>query len=154
MGTYVLTGAATLLGTGCDLPFGIGGAWVEGEWAYEARNLTGSGLSCDVTGPILTLDQEGSSFSGRAGGGTVSCRGGQGTVSVAIAGAPVVNGRVDGDQIQFDLGTSDMGHAASVNGRSMAGTVTWWLNLGEPTGLVLLQGHFAAARQATATAAR
>ena len=147
-------GALSLALTGCELPFGIGSAWVEGEWSYRATNLTGAGLACDIDGLGLVLDQEGSSFSGEATGGTIVCRGGADGLIHTISDAPITRGTVDGDRVVFDVGTSDLKHEGRVDGRSMAGTVTWWLDRGEPFGRVILTGRFAAARAPNIGAAK
>ena len=118
-----------------------------GSWAYSASNLSGSGLSCGVSGTIVSITQTGSTFTGAYSGGTINCSGLGGTASEAIGSGTVVNGSVNGNAISFDFDTQDFHNVGQASGNSISGTATLKLDFGAPTGVVNLVGQFAAAKQ-------
>ncbi|HET8836269.1 MAG TPA: hypothetical protein VFN08_16175 [Gemmatimonadales bacterium] len=59
----------------------------------------------------------------------------------------IVNGTIDGNAIAFDLDTQDFHQTGSVSGSSMSGTARWTFDLGGSTGIVVLNGNWAAAKQ-------
>ncbi|HUE97263.1 MAG TPA: hypothetical protein VMN39_11420, partial [Longimicrobiaceae bacterium] len=109
---------------GCDYPLGIGRAWVDGEWIYEAGSVGAGSVTCEVTGVTLSFDQEGSRFAGIAASGTLACSTEDGLVTRSLNGAPVTAGRVDGRRVRFDIGAGLLRHDGRVDGRSITGTVT------------------------------
>ena len=48
-----------VLATGCDYPLGIGRAFLDGEWAYEAATVSGATLDCSVAGLLQGLSMIG-----------------------------------------------------------------------------------------------
>lgn len=142
----ILAAIAALSAAGCEAPFGIGSAWVEGDWLYDATARSGSGVSCELTGVTLSLEQEGDAFAGTASGGEIVCFAGLSSSGASFGTHPVTRGTVEGDDVAFDFRAGDITHAGTVTGRSMTGTVAWTLDLGGPLGVVTLTGTFAAAR--------
>ena len=120
---------------------------VAGSWGYSATNLSGSGVSCSVTGTSMVITQSESTFTGTYTGGTFSCSGPGGTLSSTIGSGTVVNGSVtDEGVVSFDLDTQDWRNTGSLSGNSISGTVTVRFDLGTPIGVVTLSGNFSAAR--------
>jgi hypothetical protein len=118
---------------------------VGGRWSLAASNMSGSGLSCTLNAP-LNLSQTGSTFTGTYGAGTVTCQAGGDHFSEDTQGT-VVNGAVDGEDVEFDLDTQDFHHTGSVNGNSMSGTARYVIDLGGSIGVVTLNGNWSAAKQ-------
>lgn len=107
---------------GCEAVFGPS-ARLEGDWTYSAASLTGGGWRCQITGMVLTLQQSGNQFSGSARGGEMECvRGEEDPVVLALGAQPVVNGRISGGLVEFDVGTTDWHHSARIEDGSMSGT--------------------------------
>lgn len=136
------------------LPAGCGGGDstgpaedLTGDWTYAATDLAGSGVSCSVASLILTLRQSGGTFAGSGNGGTLSCQSAADTASTTLDGVSVVNGRVSGQAVWFDFGSSDLHQSGSISGATITGAATWRLDLGSPTGVIVLSGPFSAARQ-------
>ncbi len=120
---------------------------VDGSWTYNVTNLSGSGISCNVSGTSMVLTQSGGTFTGSYSGGTSSCTGPAGPISTPIGSGPVANGSVtSAGAVSFDIDTQDWRNTGTLSGNSMSGTVTVRLDLGAPTGVVLLSGNFSAAR--------
>jgi len=143
---------AALLTTLIAVVAGCGGestapsANVTGQWSYEASNVSGGGVSCDIAGTTLTLTQSGSTFSGTAsGGGTVSCSGGGSTFSQTLGSDVVANGQISGNSVQFDIGTADFHNSGTLSGNSISGLVTLRLSNGTTTSV--LTGNFTSVRQ-------
>lgn len=67
-------------------------------------------------------------------------------VDDTLPGSVVVNGLVNGNNVQFDIETSDYRNTGTVSGSSMSGTVSIRLDLGDE--VVTLAGNWAAARAA------
>lgn len=113
---------------GCDGPFALSRAELEGDWVYEADNLQSESARCDLTGATLSLLQDGNSFAGQVSGGSLACvvEVGDSTFAVteSIDGAPVTSGQVRGRRITFQIGAGVLTHEGEVDSRSMTGTVT------------------------------
>lgn len=128
---------------GCEAVFGPS-ARLEGDWSFAASNLAGGGWRCQITGMLLTLQQSGNEFSGTARGGAMECvRGEEDPVVSAFGSQPVVNGRISGDVIEFDIGTADWHNRGRIEDGSMSGTSTVLPSLGIDARLT---GLFGAAR--------
>ena len=133
---------------GCEYPLGLGRAWIDGEWIYEAQTPVGR-TQCELTGLILSLEQDGGDFSGVVSGGQLLCEVRADSVVAAyttsLDGAPITHGEIDGKRISFQIGARGIVHEGRVEGRSMTGTVTIPADVGEITADTLT-GTFAAAR--------
>jgi hypothetical protein len=117
-----------------------------GNWSYSASNVSGSGVSCNISGVIATLTQTNNTFSGAISGGTVSCSApGVATQTSALGGDIVANGHINGTAIDFDIGTSDYHNVGTISGNSISGTVT--LRIVESGQTFILTGQFAAVKQ-------
>ena len=120
---------------------------VAGSWTYNATNMTGSGVSCSVSGTSLVLTQSSGTFTGSYSGGTISCSGPGGTANVPLGSGTVANGSVtSAGAVSFDFDTQDWRNTGTLSGNSISGTVVVRLDLGAPTGVVTLSGNFSAAR--------
>jgi hypothetical protein len=142
-------GMALVLGVsacGGDDATGPSNADVAGAWTFNASNLSGSGVSCNLSSTPLTLTSSGTTFSGSYGPGTFTCVAGGQSVGGQIQGT-IVNGTIDGNAVAFDLDTQDFHQTGTVGGSSMSGTARWTFDLGGSTGVVVLNGNWAAARQ-------
>jgi hypothetical protein len=121
---------------------------VSGTWSASVSNMSGSGVSCTSDGAtLLTLSQTGSTFSGTYSGGELTCSGPGGTTSGPIGSGLVVNGEVDGNNVSFDLDTPDFHQTGNVDGTSISGNARWRFDFGPPTGVITLNGNWAAAKQ-------
>ena len=133
--------------SGCDYPLGIGRAFLDGDWAYEAATVTDAALDCSITGLILSIDQDGSTFAGVAEGGSMVCTDpsdlGATVVTRSLEGSPI-SGEVRGDRIEFTFGSGDIRHVGEVEDRAMAGTVT--IDVDSDGSALTLEGTFVAAR--------
>jgi len=119
---------------------------VSGQWVYNVSNLTGSGVSCDVSGVVLSLQQRDSTFTGTYAGGELVCfGGGEQFGPEPFRSGTVLNGLVRGDSVFFDLDTPDWRNRGRLSGRSMSGQATVRLDLGMG-GVHTLVGTFGAAR--------
>jgi hypothetical protein len=118
---------------------------VTGQWTYNATNLSGSGVSCNIANVTITLIQAGSTFTGSTTGGTVSCTAGGQTESDNLGTAPIANGKVDGTSVQFDIGNAELHNAGTRNGNTISGTLTANLDDGDIT--VTLTGSFSLVKQ-------
>ena len=117
---------------------------VDGEWLFSARNLTGAGVGCQVDGLRLQLVQDGTRFSGAATDGEMSCDQESESVDVELGTLPVINGRLTGSRVSFDIGSADWSVDGTLAGGSMEGTMQ--MVVGEPFGNVVVSGRFGAAR--------
>lgn len=137
---------AALLGlvVGCSDSSTEPKADVSGHWTYSATNVAGGGLSCNIAGVNLTLAQTGTTVTGTVASGTVSCSGVSGAFTDSLGDDVIANGQIIGNAIQFDIGTSDVHNAGSLNGNSMSGVLTLRAESGTTT--VLLTGNFTAVR--------
>ena len=119
-----------------------------GAWGFSASNLSGGGVSCNVSGVTLTLTQSNGSFSGSYSSGTLACTGPGGSFSDTFSGGIVVNGSISSTgAVTFNLDTSDFQLTGTVSGNSMSGTATIRVDFGAPTGVVTLSGNWGASRQ-------
>ena len=116
-----------------------------GSWTYTATNISGSGVSCNVSTSSMTLTQTGNTFTGSATGQIACVAGGQ-SVSNPFQGQ-ITNGTITGNAVQFELSTADARHIGTVSGNSMSGTLTLSLNVGAPIGTVVLTGNWSAVKQ-------
>lgn len=136
---------AALTGCGGDST-GPSDASVAGAWTLTLSNLSGQGVSCNLSSTPLTITQSGTTFSGSYGPGAFRCSAGSESTSGQIQGI-VVNGTIDGNAVAFDMDTQDFHQAGSVAGTSMSGTARWTFDLGGSIGIVVLNGNWAAAKQ-------
>ena len=136
-----LTGAC-----GGDDSTGPSQASLGGVWTLSATNVSGQGVSCNLSPSRMTISQSGTTFTGTYGPGTVTCVSGADSFSYVAQGT-VVNGTVNGNSVQFDLDTQDLHLTGGVNGNSMSGTARWSIDFGGDIGVVTLNGNWSAARQ-------
>lgn len=148
---------------------------VSGSWDYNATDLVGAvaslSVSCDIVDAVLVLNQQGTSFSGTREGGLLTCEleGGQdGQVLDAVV--PIANGRVAGNEVQFDfevrLGLDRLAalleeagfpvsfpvaailqHEGTSSGSTMFGVATLSADLGPEAGVLILVGSWSASRR-------
>jgi hypothetical protein len=120
---------------------------VAGTWTASLSNMSGSGVSCSSTSPTtLTLSQQNQTFSGSYSGGELTCSGPGGTFSDFIGSGTILNGAISGTGVSMDLDTPDFHLTGNVSGNSMSGTARWEIDFGQPTGVVVLNGNWGAAR--------
>jgi hypothetical protein len=138
---------ALLLAAACggDSSTGPGAPNVTGSWSYNVSNIVGADVSCNVAGSSLDLTQTGSTFTGTASGGSITCFGSTGSFNDNLDNDPVANGVVSGNNVAFDIGTSDAHNAGTISGGTMNGTLTLRVTVGTTT--VVLTGTFTAVRQ-------
>ena len=75
-----------------------------GSWSYEMPNMQdGHGLTCVISGPVLTLAQAGVTFSGSVTGGNEDCTFSGGSFSNPMGNASVVDGEIHGDSLSFNI---------------------------------------------------
>ena len=118
---------------------------VAGSWTYNASNLSGSGVSCGVSGTSLAFTQSAGTFTGTYNGGTLSCTGPGGTVTGSVGSGTVANGSVTtAGAVSFDFDTQDWRNTGTVSGNSISGTVVVRIDLGAPSGVVTRSGNFSA----------
>lgn len=141
-----LLAAASFAGCGGDKSTGPSDANVGGLWTFSISNMSGQGVSCSLGNTPISLSQGGGTFTGTYGPGTLTCLAGGQSASVGTQGT-IVSGTVDGNAVKFDLDTQDFHHTGTVSGNSMSGTARWTFDLGGNTGVVSLNGNWAAARQ-------
>ena len=135
-----------VLGCGSDST-GPGGVNLAGTWTASLSNMSGSGVSCSSSSPTtLTLSQQGDSFTGAYSGGELTCNGPGGTASEFVGSGTILNGQLNGNNVSMDLDTPDFHLTGSVSGASMSGTARWEIDFGQPTGVVVLNGNWGAAR--------
>lgn len=139
LGTFFML---SLVLAGCSDSTGVNNVSITGRWSYSVSNLSGGGVVCTIAGETFQLTQLGNTFSGTATGGTLSCNGG---APSALASDVVANGTVSGNNVTFDIGTSDFHNSGKQSGASITGTTTARLNPG--TGPVVLTGNFTAVQQ-------
>jgi hypothetical protein len=119
---------------------------VAGRWSYTATNVNGGGVSCNFTGVTLTLAQSGSTVTGSTVGGNVSCTApGVPPLTESLSGDVIANGKVTGNAVQFDIGTSEIHNDGTLSGNAMSGTLT--LRVATGTTTINLIGNFSALRQ-------
>ncbi len=131
---------------GGDDSTGPSQANVAGSWTLSASNVSGQGVSCNLSPTAMIINQSGTTFSGSYGPGTVTCLAGGESASASVQGT-VVNGTVNGNSVTFDLDTQDTRFTGTMSGNSMSGAVRWVIDLGGDIGVVLLNGNWAAAKQ-------
>lgn len=143
---FAVIALAALIGCGGGDPAGPSNANVAGTWTLTMSNLSGEGVSCNLGSTPLTITQSGTTFSGSYGPGAFTCSAGSQSSGVQVHGT-VVNGTIDGNAVTFDMDTQDFHQTGSVAGTSMSGTARWTFDLGGSTGIVVLNGNWAAASQ-------
>lgn len=141
----------SLVGCGGDSmgPEGTSLPQVGGSWTYAAPNMTGTlsggaSVTCSFSNVPITISQTGSTFTGSTNGGSFICS----AVGVSDGGTfgsrIVVNGELDGSDVEFDFDGPDWHHTGSINGNSMSGQATAIIETG--SGSVVLRGSWSAAR--------
>ena len=139
--------AVTIAGCGGGDSTGPSITNISGTYLLNHSNLSGGGISCSSFGTSVSIAQTGSTFTGTYAGGTLSCTGPGGNQSGAIGNGTVVNGHLNGSNVSFDLDTSDWHLQGTLSGASMTGTATVRIDLGAPTGVIVLSGNWAASKQ-------
>jgi hypothetical protein len=144
----LLVSCLAVVGAACggDDSTGPSQASVSGNWTLSATNVSGQGVSCNLSPTPMSIDQSGTTFSGNYGPGTVTCLAGSESASAPVQGT-VVNGTINGNSVQFDLDTQDTRLTGAMSGNSMSGTVRWTIDFGGDIGVVTLNGNWSAAKQ-------
>jgi hypothetical protein len=143
---FILLGLTALLGCGGGDSTGPSSN-VVGIWFVSLSNLNNSGTSCSSTIPTrFTINGSGSTLEGGYAGGEFTCVGPEGQVSIPIGSGPILNGSINGSSVSMDLDTPSFHLAGNVSGSSMSGTARLETDFGQPTGVVVLDGNWAAER--------
>lgn len=144
--TSALIGMIAVFVIGCsDDPSGPQVAQIAGTWTYNASNIVGGGISCNISGVTLILTQSASTFSGTTTGGHFSCSApGVPTQSTNLGNDVIANGTINGNAVVFDIATSDIHHTGSISGNSISGVVVFRLESGNST--TTLTGQFSAVK--------
>ncbi|HEY8470998.1 MAG TPA: hypothetical protein VIL18_15225 [Longimicrobiales bacterium] len=126
---------------------GGGGGTVDmsGQWTYESELfLSGQGLRCSIEGATLVLEQSDSTFSGSYSSATLICvTAGLPPDTLLRAGfGAVVDGRVRGDSVFFNIDDSRFRHAGRRSGTTVSGTAVMFLDESRT-----LSGTFTVAKQ-------
>lgn len=119
---------------------------LSGRWTFNASNMSGSGMSCNLSAVALNISQQGNTFTGTYSGGRLTCTAGGQVLTQDWGSGTVVNGSVNGNSIAFDFDTSDYRQTGTLSGNSISGNGVWREDLGAPYGVVTLNGSFSAAR--------
>ena len=140
---------AWILACGDDNGTGPTFANVNGSWSLSITNMTGGGGQCSTSSPIqLTLQQSTTTFTGTyGGGGVLTCTAPFGSFSAATGSGSVLNGEINGNQVDFDIGSANFHHTGTVAGSSMSGTATWTFQEGSASTLGALTGSWTATKQ-------
>ncbi|HET9385147.1 MAG TPA: hypothetical protein VFO67_08375 [Gemmatimonadales bacterium] len=110
---------------------------VQGSYNYQVPSLRTQGVTCRVHA-VMALAQQGTTFDGTYTGALI-CN----ADSVSVAGT-VVNGRLKGDSVFFDMDNTDWHDVGVLTGTDMAGIVNVRITVnGAP---VTLAGNFTATR--------
>lgn len=117
---------------------------LSGRWTYSVTGASGSGISCDISRVSMNLSQSGSTLTGTTSGGLVTCSGGGKSISVDVGSDIIANGHINGNSVQFDIGTEGIHNVGMFSGNSISGTVT--IRLDESDTTLLLTGSFSAVR--------
>lgn len=134
-----------LVSCGDDNPTNGDTANVEGVWTASLSDMTGSGVSCSSTIPTtLAITQDGTDFSGTYSGGELTCTEPGGTSSIPVEPGEIVNGRVNGEEVDFDLDTPDFHLTGIADGDAIFGRAHWTVDDG--TGAMTLSGDWSATR--------
>ena len=142
----VLAVLSVVLVAGCGGDSTSPNADVSGLWTYNATNVVGGGITCSITNVSMTLTQSGTTFSGTvAAGGTLTCSSPSGSDTESLGNDVIANGLINGNGIQFDIGTQDLHNTGTLSGNSMSGTVT--IRVATGTATIILTGNFTAVRQ-------
>ena len=127
-------------------PAGPTNANVAGSWNYSATNLTGGGVSCSVSGTVMTFTQAGATFSGTYSGGTLICGApGVPNQTAPIGSGTIASGTVSINNVSFNFDTSDWQNTGAISGNTIAGTAVVRTTDGSTT--TLLTGNFSATKR-------
>ena len=98
-----------------------------GTWSYNMPHLQdGHGLTCSITGPVLTLTQQTGAvkFAGQVNGGIQRCTWAGGADSGYMMTANVLDGAINGDSMTFNVLNSLWHNVGEfITEDSMSGTV-------------------------------
>jgi hypothetical protein len=118
---------------------------VTGTWSYSASNLTVSGVTCTISSVSMTFAQTGTTFTGTvASGGLLSCTGPAGSDNEVLGSDVIANGVVNGNAVQFDIGTSDFHNTGTLSGNTISGTAA--VNVTVNGVVAVLTGNFSATK--------
>lgn len=125
---------------------------VGGTWKYEAQNLTEGGtVTCTVTDMTLSLTQTSSTFAGTYSGANADCTFTSTHLAFPLSSSgTIVDGRINGDQVSFDMGDHLWSQTGSISGNSMSGNATITINSGIDTlgsSVITVRGQWAAVKQ-------
>ena len=142
--------AAVACGDGVTFPNVSAQDALSGTWVYRG-NLSGDGFDCSVEGVILDLQVSGNILGGSATPGTILCS--RGTLAfrflVFDGEQPIANGSFAGNDIRFDIGSSEFHNQGIFSSDQMTGdaTLVFDVPLEEPMiGTLSLAGTFEAAK--------
>lgn len=141
----LLCAALAACGGGGDKT-GPGDGTVNGTWNGSASNVTGSGVTCNATGLTMLLTQTNDTFAGNYTLLKLTCSGAGGSSSGGPFAGSVANGSITGTSVSFSLDTGELVFTGTLTGNTMSGTTVWTIDLGPPTGVVVLTGSWTAKR--------
>ena len=137
-----------LLGIGASaaLPYRAAEAVTAETWKFELPGLVGGGMSCAIRGASLELVRQGTALEGSYGDGELTCTDSTGRPKdLGPAEGMLVNGKVEGSRISFDIDSPDAHQTGTITAHSMSGTATWVLDFGS-RGVIELTGPWHAMR--------
>jgi hypothetical protein len=117
---FLLFAACAFLGLACgqDEATGPTPRTIAGTYMYTFTDVTnGSGLTCSGSA-TMPLTQSGTGFSGTYSG-SIACNGG----AAQLVAGQVVNGRVSGDSVSFDLDDEGWHNSGVFEGPRFGGVV-------------------------------
>ena len=115
---------------------------VDGSWQGSVSNVTGNGVTCNMTGVQLNLSQSGTTFSGNYTITHLTCVGPGGTQNGGPFSGSVMNGTISSGHVEFDMDDSRLHYTGTLNNTHMSGTTQWSLDLGPPYGVVNMNGSW------------
>lgn len=110
---------------------------VNGSWTLSMSDLAGPhDINCSAAGTTLHFASAGANFTGTYSGGEYTCTDSTGqTLTAPVGSGQVLNGRVAGKLVVFDLGSAGNGFTGQVSGGTMSGTVS--IAVGVADGIVV-----------------
>jgi len=121
-------------------------ATVNGSWTGTVTNVTGSGVTCNMTGVVMNLAQADTTFTGSYTVTHLTCVGPGGTQNGGPFAGTIANGTIVNANVAFDMDTPEIHFTGTKSGNRLTGSTVWTLDLGPPTGVVVLTGSWTASR--------
>ena len=134
------------IGASAALPYRAADTVSPETWKFELPGLVGGGISCAIRGASLELVRQGTALEGSYGDGELTCTDSTGQPKdLGPAEGMLVNGKLEGSRISFDLDSPDAHQTGIMSADSMVGTATWMLDFGD-RGILRLTGPWRATR--------